>query len=192
MAQCGDASLDPGEECDDGDTDSYDDCTTSCTINHHDIGDPCQCTGSGCSDLDPTAGTIVGCDNVEVPTDGSGELACGRSINNTTYDIQVYAAEGSCELLAMHCEGFLCGFIDIEHGDIDTFSCPAPFVQSTDVRTTSGVTVTTMLCAEPCDGQNDCRWNAVEAASSPWAGECGQWQCAPDDDGVNVCLDPRI
>jgi cysteine-rich repeat protein len=192
MSLCGNSTVDPGEQCDDGNTDSFDDCTTSCTINDHNIGAPCRCTAD-CDDIDMTAGTIEGCENVVAPGDGTAELACGRSINNTTYGVQVYAAEGSCTLMAMGCTGteLICTLAPAV-GNVDAFECPAPYIEGTDVREIMGATITTKLCGVPCDSQTDCRWNAVEAPDSPWAGECGQWQCLYSEDaGVNLCNDPR-
>ncbi len=194
MSACGNGTVDPGEQCDDNNVNDYDDCTTSCTINDQNIGAPCRCEGRDCSDTDPSAGTIIGCDNVEVPTDGSAVLACGRSIENRTYGITIYSAGGTCTLMAMSCTGstLVCSMAPVA-GDVDAFTCPAGSVEGTDTRTVMGATLTTKLCNKACDSQNDCRWNEEEDDGSPWEGDCGQWQCLIDPaSGDGVCGDPRM
>ena len=189
---CGNEHLDPGEECDDGDDDSMDDCTTSCTANHHDIGDPCRCTTS-CNDLDPSAGTIDGCEHVVAPTNGTAAPACLRSVQVEYVDFRVYAAEGYCTLLAMTCEGTaaICDFVPAV-GNTDHFACPDGFlIDSTEWSLGMDTMVTIKTCLETCDSQNDCRWNALDA-TGPWAGTCGQYECAFDVGmAVGVCDDPR-
>ena len=194
MSTCGNGTLDPGEACDDGNTEDYDSCTTSCTVNDQNIGAPCRCEGRECSDTDPTAGRIIGCDNVVEPSDGSAVVACGRSIENRVYGITIYSAGGSCTLMAMSCTGtpFVCDRAPVV-GDTTAFACPRGYVEGTDTRTVMGATLTTKICNKPCDGQNDCRWNEVEDSDSPWAGACGQWQCLLDPaTGEGVCGDPRM
>ncbi len=191
LGACGDGGLDAGETCDDGDADSMDACTTSCTANDHNVGAPCTCTGSGCSALDFTAGTIVGCDTAAADENSTRTLACVRSVNDTTYGVQVYMAEGYCTLMAIGCSGTFC-FLVPTTGNVSTFSCPAGYAVTTEVRTQMGMTITTKSCLVTCTSDSECRWNAAEAAGSPWAGTCGQYACIPEGDGgAYVCADPR-
>lgn len=192
-ATCGNSSTDDGEACDDGNDDSFDGCTTSCTVNDQSFGDPCRCTGGGCSALDFTAGTIVGCDGLTDLADSSRTVACMRSSVDTTYGITVYGANGACMLMAMGCEGIGCGLVPTT-GDVDTITCPAGSALNTDVRTELGgvITITTKTCHQTCETQADCRWNETEPTGSPFEGDCGQWMCLPGGDGgERVCVDPR-
>jgi len=195
MAECGDGASDPGEQCDDGDTDSMDGCTTSCTTNDHMTGAPCTCTGSGCSALDFTGGTIDGCSALASLEDSTRSLACMRSAVDTTYGITVYGAGGYCVLMAMGCTGstVLCAFVPTT-GNVSTITCPSGTAMTTDVRTEMGgaITVTTKVCHQTCTSQSGCRWNEVEPTGSPFAGDCGQWACVPGGDaGELICADPR-
>jgi hypothetical protein len=197
-AECGDGSADDGEECDDGDTNDTNSCSNSCTDVASGFGDPCHCTGGGCSALDFTAGTIVGCDGIASLEDSSRTLACMRTAEDTTYGVRVYGAGGYCMLMAMSCTGssVACAFVPTT-GDTDTITCPAGTAMVTDVRTQSvgiwTITITTKSCMETCTSQAGCRWNAEEDSSfSSWAGTCGQWMCLPGGDGGEwICADPR-
>jgi hypothetical protein len=196
-AECGDGEPDEGEACDDGDDDSFDECTTSCTTNDTTFGAPCRCTGSDCTGLDFTAGTIEGCDALAALADSTRSLACVRSAVETVAGttVTVYGANGACGLMAMGCEGsgMLCGFVPTT-GDVDAITCPAGSAMMTDVRTEMGgmITVTTKACTQTCTTQADCRWNAVEPSGSPFEGDCGRWTCLPDGDGgATICVDPR-
>jgi cysteine-rich repeat protein len=195
MDDCGNGTVDPGEACDDGNTDSYDSCTSSCTVNDQNVGAPCRCT-AGCDDTDPTAGTIVGCENVVIPAGTGGVLACGRSVHIAFPAMDIYSVEGSCTVMALNCtgSGMVCGMAPVV-GDVDTFACPTGYNETTDVRTVMGATLTTKVCGKPCDGENDCRWNAYDA-SPPTGGDhtnCGQWQCIEDaDTGLFSCGDARM
>jgi cysteine-rich repeat protein len=187
---CGNGSADPGEACDDGDADSMDACTTSCTANNHNIGAPCTCTGSGCSDTDFTAGTINGCSGVTIPPGSGGELACLRSIHESTSGYDTYYAEGYCTIMAVTCSGGgLCIFVP-QPGDFDTFACPAGTYEYLDERIVMGMTITSKTCLEICDSDADCRWNAYDTFRSA----CGQYAClpAPDDPTISVCDDARM
>jgi hypothetical protein len=120
-------------------------------------------------------------------------LSCGRSIENTSFGIEIYSAGGTCTLLAMSCEGtaFICDMAPVA-GDVDTFTCPTGYDVGTDTRTVAGATLTTMICNPTCDGHNDCRWNEEEDAESPFTG-CGQWQCLFDPGATEgICGDPRM
>jgi cysteine-rich repeat protein len=184
---CGNGHLEAGEECDDGNVDSMDDCTTSCTVNYHDIGDPCRCT-AGCSDLDPTAGTIVGCEHVVLPPGGSAELACLRTVTWSPTGLAVHAAEGYCTLMAVACEGSggICGIIP-ESGSVTGFTCPPETQVDTITATVFGANVTIKSCLEICATQSACRWNAVDSG-----GTCGQYQCIFEAGAaVGACSDPR-
>jgi hypothetical protein len=191
-AECGDGEPDDGEQCDDGNSDSEDSCTTSCTENTGDFGDPCHCEGSGCTALDFTAGTIVGCSAVAALADGTRSLGCMTTAEDTTYHVRVYGAGGYCMLMALGCEGALCGLVPTT-GDIDAITCPTGTAMATDVRTEMGMTITTKTCQQICTSQADCRWNEAEdSAYEDWAGTCGQWQCVPGGDaGEMICTDIR-
>ena len=192
MADCGDAAVDAGEGCDDGNDDSYDSFTTSCTVNDQSIGAPCRCT-SGCDDTDPTAGTIVGCDNVVIPAGSGGVLACGRSVHIAFPAMDIYSVEGSCTVMALSCSGgAACGFAPVV-GDVDTFACPTGYNETTDVRTVMGSTLTTKVCGKPCAAENNCRWNAFDPRPPTGHPSCGQWQCREDvDTGLFSCGDARM
>jgi cysteine-rich repeat protein len=193
MAECGDGAPDPGEACDDGDADSMDACTTSCTVNDNHIGAPCECSGTACDDLDPTAGTITGCSAVAPLADSSRTLACVRSAYDRTYGIEMYFAAGYCTLLAISCSGsILCGLVPTT-GDTSTFSCPTGYAVTTETRNPLGsMIVTTMSCLVECTSDSDCRWNEEETSYSPWAGDCGEYRCIPQGDaGELVCTDAR-
>ncbi|MBW2262587.1 MAG: hypothetical protein JRG91_11490 [Deltaproteobacteria bacterium] len=189
MEACGNGEPDRGEQCDDGDADSMDGCTTSCTLNDQGIGAPCECT-AGCSPVDPTAGTIAGCDGVSSLTDGTREVACLRSANEPYYGVELYFAEGYCTLLALGCEGDACALI-ADIGDVHAFSCPEGFAIVTREDTQVGTNVTTKTCHPVCTSDSECRWNAEEDTDSPWPG-CGEYACVPAGDGYeNICFDPR-
>ncbi|MCH8147578.1 MAG: DUF4215 domain-containing protein [Planctomycetes bacterium] len=64
---CGNGNLDPGEECDDGNTDNSDGCSSTCTVEPD-----CQCTG------DPSVCTCCGDGSVE------GSEACDDGNNDNT------------------------------------------------------------------------------------------------------------
>ncbi|MBW2264519.1 MAG: hypothetical protein JRG91_21345, partial [Deltaproteobacteria bacterium] len=190
MAPCPSGAVNPGEQCDDGDSDTMNICTTSCTLNIRSIGSPCQCT-SGCDVLDFTAGTLVGCDNAIPHADSSRTLACVRSSRDSTRGIDVQAASGFCTLLAVGCTGTLCYMVPTT-GDVDLFTCPAGSAILTEVRVMMGMTITAKSCHPLCWTDADCRWNAVEDGSSPWSGSCGAYECLPmGAGGQNVCVDPR-
>jgi cysteine-rich repeat protein len=192
MASCGNGSLDPGEACDDGDADSFDACTTSCTVNDHHIGAPCRCTGSGCSALDFTAGTITGCSAMSGLEDSTRTLGCVRSSYDSTYSVSVYGAEGYCTLMAISCTGsWMCVFAPTT-GDVSRFACPSGYVVATETRVELGMTITTKSCMVACTSDRDCRWNAEELSGSPWYPGCGEWRCIPrGDGGAYICGDDR-
>jgi hypothetical protein len=189
QASCGNGSADTGEACDDGDTDSMNACTTSCTTNDHNIGAPCTCTGTGCSNTNFTAGTISGCESVSVPSGSGGVLGCFRSIHEGTSDYDTYYAEGYCTIMAVDCEGALCSMVP-QPGDLDTFACPAGYYENEDVRTVYGMTITSKSCLQICTSDADCRWNAWDE----FRDACGQYLClpAPGDPSVSVCTDARM
>jgi cysteine-rich repeat protein len=60
-ARCGDGRVDPGEECDDGNTDDTDDCTSACFVAR--CGDGFVQPGEECDDgnFDDTDGCVAGC-----------------------------------------------------------------------------------------------------------------------------------
>ncbi len=190
MAACMSGAFDPGEQCDDGDRDTMNSCTTSCTLNIHSIGSPCQCT-SGCGGLDFTAGTIVGCDLAIPYANSSRTLACVRSARDATHGIDVFAASGFCTLLAVGCTGTFCYMVPTT-GDVDLFTCPPGSAVLTEVRVMMGMTITAKSCHPLCWTDADCRWNAVEDGSSPWSGSCGAYECLPlGAGGQSICADPR-
>ena len=188
---CGNGSDDPGEQCDDGNADSYDDCTTSCTTNDHNIGAPCKCTAD-CDGMDFTSGTIEGCAAATAYADANRTLACTYTFVEETYGVQIFMAEGSCTLMAMSCEGLLCGIVPVT-GNVEAFTCPEPYVLVTQLRSIAGMTITTKTCQIPCEIQSDCRWNSTEdPANHEWAGTCGQYTCGDGGDaGEWICGDPR-
>ena len=190
MASCPSGAVNPGEQCDDGNTETMDVCTTSCTLNIQSIGSPCQCT-SGCDVLDFTAGTIVGCDFAIRHADSTRTLACVRSSRDSTRAIDVYAASGFCTLLAIDCTGTFCHMVPTT-GDVDLFTCPSGSAALTEVRILMGMIITAMSCHPLCWTDADCRWNAVEDGSSPWSGRCGGYECLPvGEGGQSICVDPR-
>lgn len=191
MGECGDAGLDVGEQCDDGNDDPFDGCTSSCTTNIHGIGAPCECI-SGCDPLDFTRGVFTGCENAELLGDTTRTLACVRSSVDPTYGETVYSAGGFCTVLAIGCSGTLCWLVPTT-GDVSTFpDCPLGFAVRNEIRVQLGMTVTVKSCHPICDALADCRWNAVESSSSPWPGDCGQYECLPVGyAGRNICIDPR-
>jgi hypothetical protein len=180
---------DYGEDCDDGDTDSFDECTTSCVENDHDIGAPCRCEGSGCSMGDPTAGTIVNCGSVVVPT--GAVLACFRS--GTLLGNNLYFPAGFCGVYASRCSGIGC--IGLGHGgnigDYDRFtSCPdgTVLVQQT-FREGVLIELRTKTCQLECRTDAECRWNEYD---DYWSA-CGQYTCmdSVSTPGHRVCFDSR-
>ncbi len=191
---CGNGSTDPGEQCDDGNADSYDTCTTSCTTNDNGIGAPCTCTGA-CEAVDFTSGTINGCSAAAALADSTRTLACLRSVDETVMSERIitHSAEGECMLMALKCEGAPCilGLVP-ETGDVDAMTCPAGTAATTSIMVKAGMTITTKTCHKLCVTQADCRWNAMEPAGSPFAGECGQLQCGDGGDALElICGDPR-
>jgi cysteine-rich repeat protein len=190
MAGCGNGSVDPGEACDDSNDSSMDACTTSCTVNDHGIGAPCQCTGTGCTPLNPAAGTIVGCDAIAALADATRAVACARSVEEATIGVRLYFPAGYCMLASLSCTGSLCSILPTV-GDVDAFSCPAGSAVLTDTVTYTDTTITLKGCYHVCATEADCRWNEQEAADSPFPG-CGQYTCiAHGDAGERVCLDRR-
>ena len=185
---CGDGGTDRGEACDDGDDSSMDYCTTSCTINDHNIGAPCECL-DGCSGMDFSQGTISGCENVVIPGDSGGELACMRSSDFGGLDLDFHWAEGYCTLIAVECEGGAICPILPQPGDVDTFMCPEDYIEYLDVRVVGGSRIMIKLCLEPCSSPSQCRWNALDGY---WE-ECGQYDCQPEDAGAvaGTCFDAR-
>jgi cysteine-rich repeat protein len=186
-ASCGNGTLDPGEQCDDGNTSSTDTCTTSCTTNDHGIGAPCTCT-SGCSDTNFTAGTIVGCENVVVPTGSGGVRACMRSIREATSGTETYYAEGYCTIMAVTCSGLLCGMVP-QPGNYGTMTCPAGTYRFEDSRSVMGMTIRSRSCLLQCASDLQCRWRAYDAFRSA----CGRYECSnpPGTTAVEVCFDRR-
>ena len=186
--KCGDGRSDGGEACDDGDDSSMDYCTTSCTINTHNIGAPCECLAE-CSVMDFTQGTISGCENVVIPEGSGGELACLRSTDFGGLGVDFRWAEGYCTLIAVECEGGTICPILPQPGDIDTFGCPGGAIEYLDVRIESGSRIRTKICLKPCSSASQCRWNA---ADEYWS-ECGQYDCQPGDAGAvaGTCFDAR-
>jgi cysteine-rich repeat protein len=190
MSLCGNGSIDPGEHCDDGNSSSMDGCTTSCTLNDDGIGAPCACTGSECTPIDPTAGTIVGCDGLAVWAGATREVACLRSLDEPTFGVQLYFPSGYCTLIAFRCTGSICGAFR-EVGDVDAFSCPPDYAVVTDTESLGDSTVTTRSCHPVCSTEADCRWNEREAPDGPFPG-CGQYACIPHGDaGERICIDRR-
>ncbi len=191
MHKCGDGTLDSGlgEACDDGDTDDEDECTSSCTVGDSAIGAACHADGVGADELDYTAGTIVGCDNVPA-TFGGCVRACLRSIDPGFSQPLVYNPGGYCTLLAIKCEGGIaCGFAP-QPGDFDTCnSCPSGYHLEETVTEAAGSVITSRSCLATCSSQADCRWRQWDDRFGEW----GQYQCLPStsDPGVGVCQDVR-
>jgi hypothetical protein len=187
-ALCGNGILDPGEACDDAAAESMGDCTTSCTVNDRGLGAPCRC--DGCRVADFTMGTIVGCDTVVIPEGSGGVLACLYTFESPEVGIGIYAPEGYCSILAIHCEGpeTACSVVH-PAGDLDTFSCPAGAQEVSGENTMFGATVTVKVCAKPCSSDAQCRWNGWDAVT----GACGQMACVPDpaNPSATVCFDAR-
>lgn len=186
-ATCGDAAHDQGERCDDGNLDSMDLCTTSCTVNNKNIGAPCTCSGPQCSNYDYTVGDIQGCENVQVPTGSGGVLACLRTPSFLPGSMPYYA-EGYCSIIALTCEGSLCGMVP-SVGDMTSFECPGGSYEHTGTSDFFGTTLTYKVCLQACSSPSECRWNAMESADGP----CGGMDCIslPEDPSVKVCDDPR-
>ena len=184
LKSCGNGTLDPGEECDDGNADSSDACTTSCTLRVGGYHDPCTCE-SGCSDSDPTAGVIVGCDQVVVPT--GALLACFRSGALVGPAVESHA-EGECGILTQKCVGDV--WCSAPIGDYAAHvACPAPmvFVERRIERLLEGY-VWRKTCRKPCESDSDCRWNAYDEF---WV-EPGQYRCIEDAEaGAKFCEDAR-
>jgi len=191
MEKCGDGTPDSatGEQCDDGNTDDYDSCTSSCTTSDDHIGDACYADGVDQDEVDYTAGTIVGCDNVPA-TFGGCVRACLRSIDPGFSQPLVYNPGGYCTLLAIKCEGgFACGFAP-QPGDFDTCTaCPDGYKLEETVTNAAGSTITSRSCLKTCQAQADCRWRQWDARFSEW----GQYQCLPSksDPSVSICQDIR-
>jgi len=148
---CGDGQTDPPfEQCDDGNTVMHDDCNNFCNDNrlagsNQTWGSPCYCQpGSGCSQEDYTAGTIIGCDNLGSIPNGA-EKACYYSIyvNQMGVEKSAWFANGYCTAMALICEDspLLCGAVPAP-GNFNNFtSCPAGTVLTTVVATPAGMTV---------------------------------------------------
>ncbi|MEM6731416.1 MAG: hypothetical protein AAF658_07655, partial [Myxococcota bacterium] len=67
-------------------------------------------------------------------------------------------------------------------------SCPAGYIrieQSTNVL--SLATITTVVCAEPCTTDADCRVKEYDERFGEW----GQYRCTPTSTGQSFCFDPR-
>jgi cysteine-rich repeat protein len=71
MPVCGDGTLDPGEECDDGNTIPADRCSATCTTEN-----PDTCPGPA---VPLAAGTFVIQDDSSGATNDTGQLPCGGS-----------------------------------------------------------------------------------------------------------------
>ncbi|NMC71504.1 MAG: hypothetical protein GYA57_15750 [Myxococcales bacterium] len=192
LQTCGDGRLDPGEACDDGNLDSFDECTTSCTANDHGIGAPCRCVAD-CNDYDFSAGRFEGCESVPEPVDGVARITCFRTLSAFGWPLEIRAAEGYCTWMAVVCDGAdaVCSMIP-HFGSAERFECPSGYVPRAATAEVLGSTITVLYCARPCSLQRDCRWNAVEGETSPWAGQCGHWTCiTPEGGGPSFCDDPR-
>ncbi len=189
---CGNGTPEGWEACDDGNKNDYDNCTTSCTVNDHGFGQPCQCTGTGCTNMNFTAGTIVGCDAVTAPANSA--KACTRSLKNFVGN-NAWVAGGYCTVMAMKCTGntTVCALAP-KVGDYDAFAaCPAgsSLVDQTRDVNYGGLKATmyTKFCAKTCTQDHDCRlyeWDSV------W-GAAGQYACidSPTVSGDKICYDPR-
>jgi cysteine-rich repeat protein len=77
-AVCGDGIVDPGEECDDGNTDDCDGCSNHCTLVTG-CGDSVVCGAEQCDD-----GNTTSCDGCSSTCTTESGLLCGDGIVNTT------------------------------------------------------------------------------------------------------------
>lgn len=186
---CGDGILQPqyGETCDPGLTTPA--CDDSCLPVHHGIGAACTCTG-GCREGDPTAGTIIGCEDVVVPT--GARLACYRTIE--LYGNTLYNPSGYCGAYAHRCSGRACSLAGIPSsvGSLSTFVGPCPAGSTLVTYTiTSMVTLTIKACFKVCESDADCRWNEVDTYWNPDV--CGHYECitSPSTPGTRICFDTR-
>lgn len=191
MKACGDGTPDAatGEQCDDGNSDDEDTCDSSCISNDQHIGAACHADGVGADEVDYTAGTIVGCDNVPA-TFGGCVRACLRSIDPGFSQPLVHNPGGYCTLLAIKCEGGIaCSFAPTP-GDFDTCTaCPAGYTMEEVVTNAAGSTITSRSCLKTCETQADCRWRQWDSRFDEW----GQYECLQGkaDPSVNICQDVR-
>jgi cysteine-rich repeat protein len=188
-ADCGNARVDPGEECDDGNADSMDYCTTSCNINDHGIGSPCQCPN--CYGIYVTREPIIGCEGVDLPPGTGGVLGCVHTMVEPYSGYQFFAAEGYCSIFALKCLGDEIDCAEVEDvGDMDTFTCPTGYpyfgVQCTGA---GGIGIMLKFCLRPCTTAAQCMWNGYDTE----LGECGRMDCVPNEGNPaeHVCFDPR-
>ncbi len=185
LSLCGNGAMDPGEQCDDGNEDSTDACTTSCTVNDGSYHTPCHCEGDLCDDTNLAAGTIVGCENVEVPMGAA--LACFRSSNLFNVTL-TYFAEGECGVISLVCEGSALCPPSIADYPNHT-ECPAGTQFIDKHVSTLGVEVDSKVCQKTCASDMECRWNAHdEFWMEPTEYRC---QVTADSGGVRICVDAR-
>ena len=187
QADCGNGDVDEGEECDDGNADSMDDCTTSCNINDHGIGAPCECPN--CYGLDVVNGPIYGCENVEIPPGSGGELACPHTLVEDYSGYMFHAPEGYCMIYALSCTGdeSECEAV-VQIGDIETFACPPDYPMfGVSCQGEGRYVIEIRACMRPCDSPAHCRWNAYDEELD----DCGQMDCIETPSGYRGCFDAR-
>jgi cysteine-rich repeat protein len=189
QGKCGNGRLDPGEECDDGNSDSMDYCTTSCNINDHGIGSPCECPN--CYSFYVNRGPIIGCEGVEVPTGSGGELSCVHTFLEAYTGYKFFSPEGYCTIGALKCIGDEIDCQEVENiGDIDTFECPPGYPYfGVSCQGAGGIGIALKLCLRPCSSPAQCRWNGFDEDEN----ECGRHSCIPhaNDPERSVCFDNR-
>jgi Cadherin-like beta sandwich domain len=170
------------------------------------IGDPCTCSGSGCTNALtgvtlPAGGTITGCSNIPQANISAGRaLMCLRSFESTgtAQSLGVpslYFANGYCALGAAKCTNT--GALDLcsadpgsTFGNYDTMTtCPSGSVMisySLSLPSLS-IAIYTKACTKSCTVNTDCRNNETDPV---FANATTGYECI-DKNGVEFCFDPR-
>jgi cysteine-rich repeat protein len=182
---CGNSAVEPGEDCDDGNTDDGDCCSATCTYEAS--GSPCGNPGDGLCDLQDTCdGAGVCDDNVEPPT-----AVCR-------------ADEGECDVEEL-CDG--AGSCPVDNFEAPGTPCGDPGDGICDLQDTcdgagfciGNVEPPTTVCRadegecdveELCDGAGSCPVDGFEAPGTP-CGNPGDGLCDLQDtcDGAGACDD---
>ncbi|HEX5037027.1 MAG TPA: hypothetical protein VFX30_07690 [bacterium] len=178
---CGDGQLDPGEQCDDGNTSSDDCCSATCQFETGSCDDDNSCTdGDSCSQGACVAGSPVTCNDHEDCTDDSCDPLSGcvftNDDTNACTDNNVCTSDDACQ--SGSCvPGQL---ISCDDGDACTeASCDSVTgCQQAPIACTDGDTCTTDTCDSEvgctfppvsCDDGDACTDDGCDANSE---GEC--------------------